>query len=71
MEKTQVAKTTKTDKILNAFENGKTLTAGQIREKFNVANPSASISYIRNRLGFYVVTSEKRGKTYYGFQAAA
>mgnify|MGYP003336362179 FL=1 len=38
---------TKTGKLLNALRSGEQLTEGQIRVRFNLKNPRATISNIR------------------------
>lgn len=39
--------TTKTDRLLEALQNGEQLTAKQIAARFSIANPTATISNIR------------------------
>lgn len=44
---------TKTGRLLNALRSGEQLTAGQIRQRFGLKNPRASVSDIRY-MGFAV-----------------
>jgi Mn-dependent DtxR family transcriptional regulator len=38
---------TKTEKLLNAFKNGETLTRKQIASRFGIKNPTAVITHLR------------------------
>lgn len=46
--------TTKTQRLVEALQNGEQLTAKQIRARFGIANPTATISDLRLRNGFAV-----------------
>lgn len=59
--------TTKADRLIRAIST-KPRTVSQLKKI--VANPSAHVSYLRNSLQHQIVTSERNGKTYYGFWAA-
>lgn len=48
-----ISNNTKTGKLLSALQNGEALTEGQIRVRFGLKNPSASVSDIRHA-GFAV-----------------
>ena len=39
--------TTKTDKVLNALQSGRTLSSAQMRSQFGVGNPQAVIQTLR------------------------
>lgn len=45
--------TTKTDKVLNALQSGRTLSSAQMRSQFGVGNPQAVIQTLRFR-GFAI-----------------
>jgi predicted ArsR family transcriptional regulator len=51
--------TTKTDRLLEALQNGEQLTAKQIAARFSIANPTATISNIRFA-GYAVYANEHR-----------
>ena len=51
-------KTTKQSKLLEAFQKGEQLTAAQIKQRFGIANPTATISVIRQR-GYAVYANER------------
>ena len=58
-------KMTKTNRVLSALQAGETLTEGQMKTRFGVGNPSATVSYIR-QMGFPVHlntgTKDSRGR---------
>lgn len=58
-------KMTKTNRVLSALQAGETLTEGQMKTRFGVSNPSATVSYIR-QMGFPVHlnagTKDSRGR---------
>lgn len=45
---------TKTDRLVEALQNGEELTAKQITARFGIANPTATVSDLRLRSGFAV-----------------
>ena len=58
--------TTKTEKVINALENGAELTAKQITARYGVANPRAVISSLRMQ-GYPVFLNQRTngfGETY-------
>lgn len=50
---------TKTGKLLQALQNGEQLTEGQIRVRFGLKNPRASVSDIRMS-GFAVYANQRK-----------
>jgi predicted transcriptional regulator len=54
-----IDKTTKTGRLLNALQSGEALTAGQIRVRFGLKNPRASVSDIRYA-GFAVYANQHK-----------
>ena len=60
-----MTKVTKTTRVLEALQSGETLTEGQMKTRFGVGNPSATVSYLR-QLGFPVHlnagTKDSRGR---------
>lgn len=51
---------TKRERLIEALQTGAELTAKQIRARFGIANPTATISDIRMRDGYAVYANEKR-----------
>jgi enoyl reductase-like protein len=51
--------TTKTQKVVNALEKGKTLTAAQITNTYGIQNPSALIHQLRGE-GLPIETVTKK-----------
>ena len=49
----------KTQKLLNALQNGEAMTASQIAKRFSIGNPSAEVSRIRHA-GFAVYANQRR-----------
>jgi predicted transcriptional regulator len=45
---------TKTQRLIDALQNGDQLTAKQIRARFGLKNPTATVSDLRLRLGYAV-----------------
>lgn len=45
---------TKTNRLVEALRNGEQLTSKQIRARFGIANPTATVSDLRLRQGFAV-----------------
>jgi hypothetical protein len=60
-----MTKVNKTTRVLEAFQSGETLTEGEMKTRFGVGNPSATVSYIR-QMGFPVHlnagTKDSRGR---------
>ena len=52
--------TTKTLRLVEALQNGDELTAKQIKARFGIANPTATISDLRLRSGFAVYANERK-----------
>jgi hypothetical protein len=48
-----------TQKLINAFQKGKSLTARQIASRFGLANPYDAVAYIRSK-GFKVKATSSR-----------
>lgn len=44
----------KTNSLLKALRKGDKLTAAEIAHRFRIANPSATISNLRNRYGYWI-----------------
>ena len=51
---------TKTTRLIEALQNGEELTAKQIKARFGIANPTATISDLRLRSGFAVYANERK-----------
>jgi ribonuclease I len=47
----------KTSRLLKAFQAGEKLTAGEIKNRFNIANPRAAVSALRMK-GYAVYLNE-------------
>ena len=57
---------TKQTRLLEAFKNGEQLTAAQIKQRFGIANPTATVSDLRYS-GFAIYANKrtnKRGETF-------
>ena len=52
--------TTKSQALLEAFQNGEQLTAKQITHRFGIANPTATVSDLRLRGGFAIYANEHK-----------
>lgn len=52
--------TTKTEQLVKALKNGQELTARQISSRFGIANVTATIHYIRTKLGYAVYLNERK-----------
>ncbi len=50
---------TKTQRLVEALKNGEELTAKQIAARFNIANPTATVSDLRLRHGYAVYANRK------------
>ena len=49
--------TTKRERLLEAFKSGEVLTVKQIRARFGLANPTATVSTIRLRDGYAIYSN--------------
>jgi hypothetical protein len=57
---------TKQERLLEAFKNGEQLTAAQIKQRFGIANPTATVSDLRYS-GFAIYANKRtnnRGETF-------
>ena len=52
---------TKQDRLLEAFQNGEQLTAAQIKARFGIANPTATVSDLRFS-GFAIYANKRTNK---------
>ena len=53
-------KMTKQERLLEAFQNGEKLTAAQIRARFGVKNPTATVSDLRLRGGYAIYANQHK-----------
>ena len=51
---------TKTDMLVNAFVNGESLTASQIKSRYGITNVTATIRDLRARLGYSIYLNETK-----------
>lgn len=51
---------TKTTRLIEALQNGEELTAKQIKARFGIANPTATVSDLRLRNGFAVYANQRK-----------
>lgn len=62
---TKVTKVTKANRVLSALQAGEKLTEGEMKVRFGVGNPSATVSYLRQQ-GYAVYlnagTKDSRGR---------
>lgn len=56
---------TKSERLVEALSKGEQLTAKQIKARFGIANPTATVSDLRLRGGFAVYANEHKGNTKY------
>lgn len=49
---------TKQDKLIEALRSGEQLTAKQMKQRFGIANPTATVSDLRLRSGFAVYANQ-------------
>ena len=49
---------TKTERLLEALQNGSEMTAKQITQRFGLANPTASVSSLRLNGGFAIYLNQ-------------
>lgn len=45
---------TKSERLVEVLQTGESLTAGQIKQRFGIANPTATVSDLRLRGGFAI-----------------
>jgi predicted ArsR family transcriptional regulator len=50
---------TKTQRLVEVLKSGEELTAKQISARFGIANPTATVSDLRLRLGYAVYANKK------------
>jgi hypothetical protein len=50
---------TKTQRLLDALQNGEQLTSKQISARFGIANPTATVSDLRLRQGYAVYANQR------------
>ncbi len=50
---------TKTQRLIDALQNGEELTSKQISARFGIANPTATVSDLRLRRGFAVYANQR------------
>lgn len=50
---------TKTQRLIEALQNGEQLTAKQISARFGLANPTATVSDLRLRHGYAVYANQR------------
>ena len=53
---------TKSERLVEAFEQGQELTAKQITQRFGFANPTATVSDLRLRLGLAIYANKRTNK---------
>ena len=51
---------TKSERLIEALRKGEELTAGQIKARFGIANPTATVSDLRLRGGFAVYANQAK-----------
>jgi hypothetical protein len=54
--------TTKSERLIEAFEKGAELTAKQITQRFGFANPTATVSDLRLRAGLAIYANKRTNK---------
>jgi hypothetical protein len=54
--------TTKSERLVKAFESGAELTAKQITQRFGFANPTATVSDLRLRGGLAIYANKRTNK---------
>ena len=54
--------TTKSERLIQAFESGAELTAKQITQRFGFANPTATVSDLRLRNGLAIYANKRTNK---------
>ena len=57
--------TTKSNRLVQALTKGEQLTAAQIKARFGIANPTATVSDLRIRGGFAIYANEGKTGTKY------
>jgi predicted transcriptional regulator len=51
---------TKSERLVKALKTGEQLTAAQIKARFGIANPTATVSDLRLRSGFAIYANEHK-----------
>jgi predicted transcriptional regulator len=51
---------TKSERLVEALQKGDQLTAAQIKARFGIANPTATVSDLRLRSGFAIYANEHK-----------
>lgn len=57
---TTTIKQSKLSQLVTALSNGERLTASQIESRFNIANPSATVSDLRLRHGYAIYANKRK-----------
>jgi len=57
--------TSKSERLVQALSKGEQLTAAQIKARFGIANPTATVSDLRIRGGFAIYANEGKTGTKY------
>jgi len=58
LRKFKMTTLTKSERLVQALKKGEQLTAAQIKARFGIANPTATVSDLRLRGGFAVYANE-------------
>jgi len=58
LKEKQMTTLTKSERLVQALRKGEQLTAAQIKARFGIANPTATVSDLRLRGGFAVYANE-------------
>lgn len=58
LKEKQMTTLTKSERLVQALKKGEQLTAAQIKARFGIANPTATVSDLRLRGGFAVYANE-------------
>lgn len=58
--KRKIMNLTKSERLVEALKTGEKLTAAQIKARFGIANPTATISDLRLRMGHAVYANEHK-----------
>ena len=65
LKEINMTKMTKSERLVKALSTGEQLTAAQIKARFGIANPTATVSDLRLRGGFAVYANESKGTVKY------
>ena len=58
LRKLKMTTISKSDRLVKALKKGEQLTSAQIKARFGIANPTATVSDLRLRSGFAVYANE-------------